>query len=105
MDPYAVIETGGKQYRVQKGDIINVEKLDNAEGKKISVGTVLAVSDGKELKVGAPVLKGAKVMAKVVDHHRGDKVVAFKKKRRKGYKRKVGHRQSLTQLQVEEITG
>ncbi len=100
MEAYAVIETGGKQYRVQEGDILEVERLDAKAGSTVSIPDVLAVSDGKELKVGTPLVKGAKVKAEVVDHVRADKVVAFKRKRRKGYKRKIGHRQELTKLKV-----
>ena len=105
MEPYAVIETGGKQYRVQQGDVLDVERLDNAEGKKVKVGTVLAFSNGSELTLGTPEVKGAKVTVKIVEHHRGNKLVAYKKKRRKGYDRKIGHRQELTKLHVEEISG
>jgi large subunit ribosomal protein L21 len=101
--PYAVVETGGKQYIVRKDDILRVERLDVETGKKVDLEPVLAVSDGKQLEVGTPDIKGAKVKSTVVDHIRGEKVVSFKKKRRKGYSRKMGHRQELTVLKVESI--
>lgn len=103
MDAYAVIETGGKQYRVKQDDVFEVEKLNAEVGATVELDTVLAVSDGSELKVGTPVLEGASVSSKVLDHKRGDKVISFKKKRRKGYSRKVGHRQDLTVIQIEAI--
>ena len=104
MEAYAVIETGGKQYRVQQGDVVSVELLDGAEaGQQVEIGRVLAVNDGTGLKTGAPVVAGAKVMAEVVGEFRAAKVVAFKKKRRKGYHRKMGHRQELTRAVVKSI--
>jgi large subunit ribosomal protein L21 len=103
MEPYAVIESGGKQYRVREGDRLDVELLEAEPGSVVTLNRVLAVSDGKALSVGAPVVDGAEVTAEVVDHHRGPKVVSFKKKRRKGYHRKVGHRQGLTRLRVQRI--
>jgi large subunit ribosomal protein L21 len=103
MEAYAVVETGGKQYRVQAGDTLEVEKLDAEVGAAVELDQVLAVSDGKALSVGTPMLEKAKVTSTVLDQIRGPKVVNFKKKRRKGYKRKVGHRQSLTVLKVESI--
>ena len=103
MDAYAVIETGGKQYRVKQGDTLEVELLDGDQGKNIPAQRVLAVSDGKELKIGNPEVKDAKVTFEVVEHIRGKKVVSFKKKRRKGYSRKVGHRQELTVVKVANV--
>ena len=104
MEAYAVIETGGKQYRVQKDDVVSVELLDKAEaGQKIELGRVLALNDGSGLKIGAPVVAGAKVTAEVVAEYRAAKVVAFKKKRRKGYHRKVGHRQNLLKVKIASI--
>lgn len=105
MDAYAVIETGGKQYRVKAGDVLDVEKLEAAPGETVTISRVLALNTGSGLTIGTPVVAGASVTATVVDQHRGEKVVNFKKKRRKGYHRKVGHRQSLTRLKVESITG
>jgi len=103
MEPYAVVETGSKQYRVKAGDVFNVELLDVKPGSKIDLAPVLAVSDGKSLVVGTPDVKTAKVTATVVKHFRDDKIVSFKMKRRKGYQRKVGHRQELTLLKIETI--
>lgn len=102
MEPYAVIETGGKQYRVEKGSVIEVERLTVEAGGKVEIPAVLAASDGKELMIGTPHIKGAKVMGEVVAQFRGPKVVAFKKKRRKGYKKKIGHRQELTRVRIVE---
>lgn len=103
MEAYAVVETGGKQYRVQAGDTLEVEKLEADVGAAVDLDQVLAMSDGKMLSVGTPTLEKAKVTSTVVDQLRGPKVINFKKKRRKGYSRKVGHRQSLTVLKVESI--
>lgn len=103
MDAYAVLETGGKQYRVTTGATIETELLDAEAGQDVELNTVLAVSDGKELKVGMPYVEGAKVVLTVVGHKRGKKVINFKKKRRKGYSRRVGHRQELTVSTVKAI--
>ena len=103
MDNYAVIETGGKQYRIKQGDVLDVETLEGEVGKKVAISRVLAVSDGKALKVGQPEIAGGSVTASVVAQFRGRKVIAFKKKRRKGYHKKIGHRQDLTKIKVEEI--
>ena len=103
MEAYAVIETGGKQYRVQDGDTLQVEKLEAEVGSKVALDHVLALSDGTTLKIGQPLVEGSAVQAVVEDQIRGDKVINFKKKRRKGYTRKIGHRQSLTVLKVESI--
>jgi large subunit ribosomal protein L21 len=103
MQPYAVVESGGKQYRVVAGDTLKVETLEVDEGSTIDLTTVMAASDGTTLRIGKPTLEGVTVKASVVSHIRGEKVVSFKKKRRKGYSRKVGHRQNLTVLKVESI--
>lgn len=104
MDAYAVIETGGKQYRVKKDDVVSVELIDGAEaGQSVKLGRVLALNDGTGLKVGAPEVEGAAVTAEVVEEFRAAKVVAFKKKRRKGYHRKVGHRQNLLKVKITSI--
>jgi large subunit ribosomal protein L21 len=103
MESYAVVETGGKQYRVQENDTVQVERLDAEVGANLDLDTVLAVSDGEALTVGTPNIEGATVKTTVVDHIRANKVVSFKKKRRKGYSRKVGHRQEQTVLKVEKI--
>jgi large subunit ribosomal protein L21 len=104
MEAYAVIETGGKQYRVEKDTVLSVELLDDAaDGNVVEFDQVLAVSNGSELTLGTPVVAGAKVTATVVENYRGDKVVAFKKKRRQGYRRKIGHRQGLIKIKIESI--
>ena len=103
MEAYAVIETGGKQYRVAPGDKIDIERLEKNEGDEVAFESVLAISDGSSLKVGTPLVEGAKVTAVVLKNFRGDKVVNFKKKRRKGYSRKIGHRQNLTQVEIKAL--
>jgi len=103
MEAYAVIETGGKQYRVQQGDVLDVELLATDEGASLEFDA-LAVSNGDELSVGTPTVDGAKVTASVVENFRGKKIYSFKKKRRKGYRRKIGHRQELTKIKVEAIS-
>lgn len=99
---YAVFKTGGKQYRVKQGDIIDVEKLDLEVGTEASFDEVLLLNDGASVKVGAPNIEGAAVTAKVVDQFRGKKGIAFKFKRRKGFHKTKGFRRHLTKL---EITG
>jgi large subunit ribosomal protein L21 len=100
---YAVIRTGGKQYRVVKDDVISVEKLAGEPGATIELGDVLAIGDGASLTPGAPI-SGASVSATVVEHGRGDKIIIFKKKRRHNYRRKNGHRQAFTKLRIEAIS-
>ncbi len=104
MEAYAIFETGGKQYKVETGNEFDVERLKAEEGSIVKFDNVLAVSDGKELTVGTPTVETAIVEAEVITHKRGQKVVAFKKKRRKGYRRKVGHRQELTRLKITNIS-
>ena len=96
---FAVIRTGGKQYKVASGDVIDVEKLEGDAGAKIEIGEVMMAGD----KVGAPLLSGAKVLAEIVKQFRDDKVLIFKKRRRHNYRRKKGHRQYLTEIKVTEI--
>jgi len=103
MEAYAVIETGGKQYRVMSGQKIEIERLPVEAGQDVTLDKVLALSDGSSLKVGTPWVEGATVVLTVVQHFRGTKVVNFKKKRRKGYHRKVGHRQELTLAEVKSV--
>lgn len=103
MEAYAVIQTGGKQYRVAPGSKLEVEKIEAEAGQEVTLTDVLAVSDGSVLKVGTPFVDGAAVVLSVIEHFRGDKVINFKKKRRKGYHRKVGHRQDLTRVEVKSI--
>ena len=100
---YAVIATGGKQYRVEAGQTIEIERLKEEAGKEVALSTVLAFSDGSTLKVGSPYIEGAVVTLEITEHFRGPKVINFKKKRRKGYQRKVGHRQELTRAVVKSI--
>lgn len=99
---YAVIETGGKQYRVSPGDIIRVEKLAAESGQSVEFDRVLMVAEGEQIRVGNPLLAGAKVTAVVKAHGRGDKIWIFKLRRRKNSRRNAGHRQHYTEL---EITG
>ena len=100
---YAIIATGGKQYKVAEGDIINVEKLGVEAGEKVTFDSVLAVSDGS-LKVGADAAN-ATVEASVVENGRGKKVIVYKYKRKTGYHKKNGHRQSFTKVKIEKING
>ena len=100
---YAVIETGGKQYRVSEGDVVRVELLGSEVGSEVSISAVYLVADGDEVQVGRPTVAGASVKGTVVTEGRGPKVVAFKKKRRKGYRRKIGHRQNYTALRIDKI--
>ncbi|MDH3665087.1 MAG: 50S ribosomal protein L21 [Alphaproteobacteria bacterium] len=100
---YAVIKTGGKQYRVAAGDVIKVEKLDGEVGSSVDFDQVLMVGDGDDAKIGTPVIDGAKVSAEVLEQGKGDKVLVFKKKRRKNYRRTRGHRQHQTVLRISDI--
>jgi large subunit ribosomal protein L21 len=102
---YAVIKTGGKQYRVAENDLVTVERLAGAAGDKVELDQVLAVGAGADVKIGTPVLAGAKVSAEIVEQARGDKVIIFKKRRRKNSRRKNGHRQDLTVLKITGIAG
>lgn len=99
---YAIIATGGKQYRVAQGDVIYVEKLDAAENDSISFDVLLVEKDG-DLKVGAPLVEGAKVEGKVLQQGRGEKIVVFKYKSKKNYRRKQGHRQPFTKVEITAI--
>jgi len=99
---YAVIQTGGKQYRVEENDILDIEKLDGDEGATVTF-EVLARSAGGALTVGTPLISGATVTGEIVDQFRAKKIIAYKKKRRKGYERKVGHRQSLTKVKITSL--
>jgi large subunit ribosomal protein L21 len=102
---YAVIKTGGKQYRVSPGDVIEVELLDANEGDEVALDNVLMFADGDQIKIGAPMLSGAKVTAKVKGHGRSDKIRIFKMRRRKNYRRTQGHRQHYTKIEIIGITG
>lgn len=100
---YALIETGGKQYRVEKDQVLTIEKLPNEEGETVTFEKVLLVSKDDEVKVGKPYVEGAKVTGKVLKHGRGKKIIVFKYKPKKNYKRKKGHRQPFTQVVIENI--
>jgi len=100
---YAIVETGGKQYRVSEGDTLYVEKLPNEQDSNVILENVLAVSNGDDLKVGVPYVEGASITAKVLKQGKAKKIVVFKFKPKKGYKRKQGHRQPYTKIQIEKI--
>lgn len=102
---FAVVQTGGKQYKVTKDDVIKVEKLDGAAGDTIKLADVLLVGDDKGTTIGDPLLKGTVVTARILEQTRADKIIVFKKKRRQGYRRKAGHRQSITVLKITAIGG
>lgn len=101
---FAVVKTGGKQYRVTEGDVVRVEKLESEAGKQVTLNDVLMVGDDKGVKVGSPLVDGASVTFDVLETKKDDKIVVFKKKRRHNYRRKKGHRQWLTVLKVAEIS-
>ena len=100
---YAIVEIAGQQFKVEKDQQIYVHRLEAKEGSKVDFENVLLIDNGGKVNVGAPAVKGAKVTAKVLDHLKGDKVIVFKKKRRKGYRVKNGHRQYLTKLEIVKI--
>ncbi len=100
---YAIVRTGGKQYHVAAGDILKVEKLAGEVGDTVELSEVLLLSDGDDVKVGQPLVEGAKVVARIVEQGRHKKIIVFKKKRRKGYQVKKGHRQLYTALSIEDI--
>lgn len=100
---YAVIQTGGKQYRVAEGDILNVEKLDVEAGKEVVFDQVLTVVNDSDVKIGKPVVKGAKVTANVLEHGKGKKIFVFKYKAKANYRKRQGHRQPYTQLRIKSI--
>ncbi len=100
---FAIVSIAGQQFKVEKGEELFVHHLDKIEGDKVSFDEVLLVSNDGKTKVGSPTLKGASVSASVLDHQKGDKVIVFKKKRRKGYKVKNGHRQQFTKIKIDSI--
>jgi large subunit ribosomal protein L21 len=102
---YAIVDIAGQQFKVEKDQKVFVHRLEAAEGANVSFDQVLLVDNDGEVKVGVPTVTGAKVSAKVIAHVRADKVLVFKKNRRKGYQKLNGHRQDLTQILVEEIKG
>jgi len=101
----AIFETGGKQYKVSEGDVVYIEKLNVSEGDTVAFDKVLAIVDGKDSRFGSPYLDGAKVEANVVKNGKSKKIIVFKYKRRKNYKRRQGHRQPYTKVQITSITG
>ena len=102
---YAVIKSGGKQHRVEPGEVLRVEKLDLSEGDKIDFDEVMMVGDEKDVQIGSPYVEGGKVSAEVVGHGRGDKVTIIKMRRRKHYRRQAGHRQYYTDIKILDIAG
>ena len=102
---YAVIKSGGKQHRVEPGEVLRVEKLDMAEGDKIEFNEVMMVGDGDDIQIGAPYVEGGTVSAEVLAHGRGDKITVIKMRRRKHYRRQAGHRQHYTEIKILDIAG
>lgn len=100
---YAVIKTGGKQYKVTVGEKLNVEQITAEPNSQIELNEVLMIADGESVKVGAPFIEGAKVVAKVVEHGRGEKIRIFKMRRRKHYQKRQGHRQNFTRIEIVSI--
>ena len=100
---YAVIETGGKQYRVAEGDVLRIEKAEGNPGEEVLLDKVLLVKKGEDIRVGTPFLEDVRVRAKILAQKRGKKIIVFKFKRRKGYRRKAGHRQNYTGLEIQAI--
>lgn len=100
---YAIIESCGKQYKVTEGDVVFFEKLDTEAGKKVSFDKVVLVSDDKKVEVGAPYVKGVKVEGKVVEHGKGKKIIVYKYKAKKNYRRTQGHRQPFTKVEITKI--
>ncbi len=102
---YAIIETGGKQYKVSEGDFVFVEKLDAEEGAAVKIDKVLVLANGEDLKVGAPYVEGASVDAVAVKNGKDKKIIVYKYKAKKGYHKKQGHRQPYTKLEIKKING
>ena len=105
IEMYAIVEIAGQQMKAEKGRKIYVHRLENAEGETVVFNKVLLVDNEGDVKVGTPVVEGASVTVTVLEHMKGDKVLVFKKKRRKGYQKMNGHRQYLTKIQIEEVIG
>ncbi|MBO6704139.1 MAG: 50S ribosomal protein L21 [Pseudomonadales bacterium] len=102
---YAVIESGGKQHRVEPGEVLQLEKLEAAQGDTIDFDKVMMIGEGEKVQIGTPYVEGGKVTAEVVSHGRGDKVTIIKMRRRKHYRRQAGHRQYFTAVKITDITG
>src|SRR5262245_36153508 len=104
MSKYAIIKTGGKQYQVSSGDVIDVELLEGERGSKVTFHDVLFLHTGKEVKIGSPLIAGAVIQGEIIDQVRGPKVIAYKyKKRKRSTRRKVGHRQNYTRIKIIEV--
>jgi len=101
---YAVIKTGGKQHRVAEGDVLSVEKLEGDKGTEVVINEVLMVADDSNVKVGKPFVEGAKVVGEIIAQDKGPKINVFKMTRRKGFKKKTGHRQALTNMKITKIS-
>lgn len=102
---YAVIESGGKQHRVEPGEVLKLEKLEAEAGSTVDFDKVMLIGEGGEVKIGTPYVEGGKVTAEVMTHGRGNKITIIKMKRRKHYRRQAGHRQAFTQVKIKEISG
>ncbi len=102
---YAVIESGGKQHRVEPGEVLKLEKLDVAEGETVSFDNVMMIGEGENIQIGTPFVNGGAVTAEVIAHGRGDKVTVIKMRRRKHYRRQAGHRQYFTEVKIKDISG
>ncbi len=102
---YAIVDIAGQQFKVKAGQKLKVHRMEAEEGKHVELGNVLLVSNGDKVSVGTPTVEGFRIAAKVMSHGKGDKILVFKKKRRKGYKKMNGHRQYLTELWIESILG
>jgi len=100
---YAIVEIAGQQFKVAKDQKVYVHRLKEAEGSKVTFNKVMLLEDGKNVTIGAPAIEGAEVKAKILGHLKGDKVIVFKKKRRKGYKKRNGHRQQFTSITIKTI--
>jgi len=101
---YAVIKTGGKQHKVSEGDIISIEKINGDKGDTVFFNEVLMISRGEDIKIGTPYLDGANVSGEIIEQTKAQKINVFKMKRRKGFKKKTGHRQNLTRMKIKEIS-
>jgi large subunit ribosomal protein L21 len=102
---YAVIESGGKQHRVEPGEVLRLEKLDASEGETVNFDKVMMIGEGENIQIGTPFVDGGAVTAEVVSHGRGDTITIIKMRRRKHYRRQAGHRQSFTEVKIKEISG
>ena len=102
---YAVIESGGKQHRVEPGEVLRLEKLDASKGETVNFDKVMMIGEGENIQIGTPFVDGGAVTAEVVSHGRGDKITIIKMRRRKHYRRQAGHRQYFTEVKIKEISG